>query len=513
VRESWQDRLGGTDFEPAWRKAVHDGMLTGSAFERRTPSLRAAWKSAVRTRLAGRKPAADGLDILFRADPNVFDGRFANNGWMQELPKPVTMLTWDNAAIVAPKTAEELGLENERIVRITVGERSIEAPVWIVPGQAPGAVTLHLGGGRRAAGHVGNGVGFDAYRLRTTTTLWNAAGATLEATARTMPMATTQAHHSMEGRHLVREADLATYKEDPEFAHHVGHGIDESASMFPNEHKYDGYSWGMTIDLGKCIGCNACSVACQSENNIAIVGKEEVRKGREMQWIRIDRYYEGNLDNPRIHNQPVACVHCENAPCEVVCPVNATVHSSEGLNEMVYNRCVGTRYCSNNCPYKVRRFNFFLYQDWETETLKLQRNPDVSVRSRGVMEKCTYCVQRINGARIAAHREGRKIADGEIVTACQGACPSDAIVFGDINDKKSRVARSKASPRDYGLLSDLGTNPRTTYLAAVGNPNPRLAGKSGHGHGKGHGGGHAAAPTAAPTKTAALARNREEAGA
>ncbi|MFT4569654.1 MAG: MoCo/4Fe-4S cofactor protein with predicted Tat translocation signal [Hyphomicrobiaceae bacterium] len=489
VRDAWKAReqADGEAFEVTWRKAVHDGMVADSAHEHRTMRLRSAWKSAVRTRLKARVVAQDGLTVVFRPDPNLFDGRFANNGWLQELPRPVTKLTWDNAALIAPATATRLGLENEAVVTLTVGERTLDAPVWIVPGQAANVITLHLGGGRRAAGNVGNSVGFDAYSVRTTTTLWDASGVTLAKTARTMPLATTQTHHSMEGRNLVRETDLASYREQPDFAQHFGHGIDEDASMFPNEHKYEGYSWGMTIDLSKCIGCNACSVACQSENNIPIVGPVEVRKGREMSWIRIDRYFEGDIDNPQVFNQPVTCMHCENAPCEVVCPVNATVHSSEGLNEMVYNRCVGTRYCSNNCPYKVRRFNFFLYQDWETESLKLQRNPDVTVRSRGVMEKCTYCVQRINGARITAHRDDRKIRDGEITTACQSACPSDAIVFGDLNDKKSRVSVEAADPRNYGLLSELGTRPRTTYLAAVGNPNPKLGrSKLSTPHGDGH---------------------------
>lgn len=493
VRETWSERLGlqGEPFEEAWRSAIHDGLSSASAFEKRKPALRKAWKSAVRTRLAKRSKS-EGLSVIFRADPSVFDGRFANNGWMQELPRPVTKLTWDNAAFISPALAGELGLENERVVKLSVGEQSLEVPVWIVPGQAAKVITLHLGSGRTAAGSVGNGVGFNAYTLRTSDALWQASNVTIEATARTTPLATTQTHHSMEGRNLVRETDLANFKKHPDFAQHYGHGIDESASMFPDEHPYEGYAWGMNIDLSKCIGCNACSIACQSENNIPVVGPVEVRKGREMSWIRIDRYFEGNLDNPRTFSQPVACMHCENAPCEVVCPVNATVHSSEGLNEMVYNRCVGTRYCSNNCPYKVRRFNFFLYQDWETETLKLQRNPDVSVRSRGVMEKCTYCVQRINGARITAHRDGRKIADGEVVTACQSACPSDAIVFGDLNDKSSRVAAAAADGRNYGLLSELGTRPRTTYLAAVTNPNPKLVDKKA----KGHGGPHHAPPKA-----------------
>jgi molybdopterin-containing oxidoreductase family iron-sulfur binding subunit len=278
----------------------------------------------------------------------------------------------------------------------------------------------------------------------------------------------------MEGRHLVRTANLEDYLEHPHLIHEMGHDPPDDLTLYEN-FEYNGYAWGMAVDLNACIGCNACTVACQSENNIPVVGKEEVLNGREMHWIRVDRYYEGELENPDTHHQPVMCMHCENAPCEVVCPVAATVHSAEGLNEMVYNRCVGTRYCSNNCPYKVRRFNFYLYADFETPSLKMLRNPDVTVRSRGVMEKCTYCVQRINQARIEAKKEDREINDGEIVTACQQVCPADAIVFGDINDPNSRVSKLRAEARNYGILTELGTRPRTTYLAKIRNPNPEIA--------------------------------------
>jgi molybdopterin-containing oxidoreductase family iron-sulfur binding subunit len=279
-------------------------------------------------------------------------------------------------------------------------------------------------------------------------------------------------HFNMENRHLVRSATLAEYERDPNFVAHVAHEP-PPASLYP-PHKYDGYAWGMAVNLAACIGCNACVVACQAENNIPVVGKDQVMRGREMHWLRIDQYFEGAPENPVIHNQPVNCMQCENAPCEPVCPVQATVHDDEGLNAMVYNRCLGTRYCANNCPYKVRRFNFLEYQDWKTPSLKLVRNPDVTVRQRGVMEKCTYCVQRISHARITANNEGREIRDGEVLTACQATCPTNAIVFGNINDPNSQVARLKALPLNYGLLTELNTRPRTTYLGSVRNPNPKL---------------------------------------
>jgi molybdopterin-containing oxidoreductase family iron-sulfur binding subunit len=348
-----------------------------------------------------------------------------------------------------------------------------------VPGHPDDVVTLHLGYGRKRAGRVGSGIGANAYALRTSGAPWFGGGLELARTGERYTLACTQDHWTIEqatqveARHLIRTADREEYERDPHFASHRAHTPARDLTLYP-DHKYEGHAWGMTIDLNSCVGCNACVVACQSENNIPVVGKEQVARGREMQWIRVDRYYEGGLDDPQAHHQPVPCMHCENAPCEVVCPVAATTHSDEGLNDMVYNRCVGTRYCSNNCPYKVRRFNFFLYQDWETPSLKLMRNPDVTVRSRGVMEKCTYCVQRINQARIDAKNEGREIRDGEIQSACQQACPAEAIVFGDLNDPSSRVSKLKAGPRNYGILEDLNTRPRTTYLASVRNPNPEM---------------------------------------
>jgi molybdopterin-containing oxidoreductase family iron-sulfur binding subunit len=388
----------------------------------------------------------------------------------------MTQLVWENAALVAPALAERMHVRNGDVVQVSAGERFVLAPVWVVPGQAEHVVTLPLGYGRVHAGRVGSGLGFDAYRLRTTDALWHLPGARVSATGARATLASTQMHHSMEGRPLVRSATLEEYRREPAFARgarYEGAAHEGPASLYP-EHEYDGYAWGMTIDLNACMGCNACTIACQAENNIPIVGKEQVLVGREMHWIRVDRYFEGDLDEPAAHFQPVPCMHCENAPCEVVCPVNATVHSDEGLNDMVYNRCVGTRYCQNNCPYKVRRFNFLLYQDWSDGPQRLRRNPDVSVRSRGVMEKCTYCVQRISAARIEAKKEGRRIRDGEVQTACEQVCPSEAIRFGDLNDASARVRALKDDPRNYALLGELGTRPRTTYLASVRNPNPEI---------------------------------------
>jgi molybdopterin-containing oxidoreductase family iron-sulfur binding subunit len=331
-----------------------------------------------------------------------------------------------------------------------------------------------MGYGRRRAGRAANGAGFDVYLLRPASSPYYVTGVNIRKLNQTFPLAATQHHFTMEGRAPVRTGSLDQFKQDPYFVEKQMETPPKGLTIFPETFKYEGYAWGMAIDLTACVGCNACVVACQAENNIAVVGKEQVLNTREMAWIRIDRYYSGEADNPETYFQPVACVQCEDAPCEIVCPVAATETDAEGLNNMVYNRCVGTRYCSNNCPYKVRRFNFLLFTDWETESVKLQRNPDVTVRSRGVMEKCSYCVQRINRVKIDAEKAGRPIKDGEIVTACQQACPAQAIVFGDLNDPNSEVAKRKRQHRDYGLLSDLDTRPRTTYLARLMNPNPDL---------------------------------------
>jgi MoCo/4Fe-4S cofactor protein with predicted Tat translocation signal len=517
VRDYWRTRSGKQelDFDRWWRKSLHDGLIEGSAFAAKSFSVNLArvtggGKAVAEAQSASAKPQevpspqpspASGrgskessaaasetetqgtLEIIFCPDPNIFDGRFVNNAWLQELPKPLTKLTWDNAALVSPATAKRLGITQDtgwrggdvhaEMVELRLHGRAVRAPVFILPGQAENTVTVHLGYGRARAGRVGSNIGFNAYTLRSSDSLWSGSGLEMRKIGARYPLAATQLHHNMEGRNLVRAGTLQQYRKNPEFSRGASHDSKSGLSLYP-EYKEPGAAWGMAIDLNLCVGCNACVVACQAENNIPVVGKNEVLRSREMHWLRIDTYFKGTPDNPETYYEPVPCMHCEKAPCEVVCPVTATAHSAEGLNDMVYNRCVGTRYCSNNCPYKVRRFNFFEYSDWETESLKPMRNPDVTVRSRGVMEKCTYCVQRINHARIEAELQGRRVRDGEITTACQQACPAQAIVFGDINEPDSLVAEKKASPRNYGLLEELNTRPRTTYLAALRNPNPEL---------------------------------------
>jgi len=486
VRETAKSYIKG-DFEAGWRKALHAGWIEGSAFTGAAPAA-----------AVGKIPAPaskDALEIIFRPDPSIYDGRFSNVGWLQELPKPVTNLAWDNAAQVSSATLTKLGLEESAIIEITVDGRTVKAPVLVAPGHPDNSVTVHLGYGRQAAGRVGSGAGFNAYSIRTTAAPFYATG-TLKRVEGTWGIAVTKSHYqdhrskmfdgkgngnnSLEGneaetRGIIRTATLEEFKKSPNFAHEGEEhpNVERENSLFPNW-EYKDNAWGMAIDLNSCTGCNACIVSCYAENNIAVVGKQQVRIGRNMQWLRIDTYYEGDLAAPKAHFQPMACQHCENAPCEQVCPVGATVHTPEGINTMVYNRCVGTRYCANNCPYKVRRFNFLLFSDFETESMKLMRNPDVSVRSRGVMEKCSYCVQRISEARITADKENRPVMDGEVVTACQQACPASAITFGNINDKASKVAALQADLRSYSVLADLNTRPRTQYLAGVSNPNPEL---------------------------------------
>ena len=430
----------------------------------------------------------NGLEIAFRPDPSVWDGRFGNNGWLQELPRPFTKLTWDNAALVSPATSQRLGLDREDVVKLTFEGRELEAPILIMPGHADDSVTLQLGYGRRRAGRVGSGVGVNTYAIRPSSKPWFGLGLQIQKTSDRHHLVTTQNSHLIDRnghwvdneseaafkRDLVRVATLEEFRKDPNFAADPPEETTQAPSLYPPVNYKEGYQWGVSIDLNSCIGCNACVVACYAENNIPVVGKTQVDNGRDMAWIRVDTYYRGSLNNPETYNEVVMCMQCENAPCEYVCPVGATVHSPEGLNLMVYNRCVGTRYCSNNCPYKVRRFNFLLFSDWTTPSLYPLRNPDVTVRSRGVMEKCTYCVQRITHGRLTAEKETRTVRDGEIVTACQQACPAGAIVFGNLNDKDSRVAKIKAQQRNYSLLEDLNTRPRTSYLAVVRNPNPEL---------------------------------------
>jgi len=475
VRDYWKGQLPAETFETVWNQALRDGVLPkpaeaeGEAKQYGAPKLdQARWSDA----------PAEELEIVFRPDPTLWDGRYANNGWLQELPKPITTLTWGNAALVSPALAARLGLQNNQIVELRYREAVVEAPVWITPGQADDSVTVHLGHGRTRVGKVGNGVGFNAYELRRSDAPWFGDGLTVAPTGKRKPLAITQHHHNMEGREVVRSASLDQYRETPDFAQAEERSAHHNMSLHPEPPvpQSEDYAWGMAIDLNRCIGCNACTIACQAENNIPVVGEEQVLRSREMHWIRVDRYYEGeNETNPGTVFQPVPCMHCEKAPCELVCPVEATLHSDEGLNEMVYNRCVGTRYCGNNCPYKVRRFNWLQYADQTTPSLKLLNNPDVTVRSRGVMEKCTYCVQRINEARINAKMAGRKVGGDEVVTACQGVCPTRAIVFGNLLDPESSVSKARQSPRHYALLGLLGTRPRTTYMAKLNNPNPDAA--------------------------------------
>jgi len=498
LRDKLKTANPGVDFEKFWRKTLNDGVVANSAFP---PIAGSGSKFSAASLPVVKTLPSDQLEFIFRPDPSVYDGRFANNGWLQELPKPVTKLVWDNAALVSSKTAENLDFTHKtasrggehgqiisNVIDISLSNSKVSAAAWTLPGQADGVVVLPLGYGRSRAGYTGTNKGFNAYVVRTSNALFTATGGTVEKTGEQYPLACTQYHFNMEGRQILVAGTLNEYQQNPNFAHEHDEKPPYDDSLYkPQDFPYAGKpAWAMSIDLNSCNGCNACVVACVSENNIPVVGKDQVMRGREMHWIRIDRYYEAEsatndpssysdtLDNPKTFFQPVPCQQCENAPCEQVCPVGATVHSSEGLNDMVYNRCIGTRYCSNNCPYKVRRFNFLRFQDWETPQLKLLRNPEVTVRSRGVMEKCTYCVQRISNARIEAEKQNRPIRDGEIVTACEAACPAEAIIFGDQNDPNSRVSKLKAQQRNYTILGELNSRPRTTYLAAVRNPNPEM---------------------------------------
>ena len=501
-------------FEDNWRKVIHDGFVAGSEAETKSVSVSTSFLSETVEPLSG-----DGdYEIAILPDPGVYDGRFANNGWLQELPNPLNKITWENVALISPNTATKLGINQDSryndfaggeigrafintkggnlesdLLKLTYGdtELSKHVPAWISPGQPDDVVTIFLGYGRTRAGRVAGlsskfadesvpSIGYDAYEVQKSDAMWFGKGK-IENTNVQTTVASTQIHFNI-SEESVGTRDILRNWSFEDYEHHLKKEYHDPAdqydkSMYGNEFgevyaKHD--RWAMTIDLNSCVGCNACVVACQSENNIPIVGKEQVERSREMHWMRIDAYYSGNdINDPEGPNfQPVLCQQCEQAPCEVVCPVHATVHSAEGLNDMVYNRCIGTRYCSNNCPYKVRRFNFMLYQDWDTPQYKLMRNPEVTVRSRGVMEKCTYCTQRISAARIEAEKDGREIREGEIVTACQSVCPADAIVFGNAHDKNSEIAKTKKDHRNYALLNhELNTQPRTSYLAGVRNQN------------------------------------------
>jgi molybdopterin-containing oxidoreductase family iron-sulfur binding subunit len=461
VRAAWEKRNPTANTDAAWRKLLNDGVTAPTASQSQPPTQTTAPAPAGPT---PRTVPPTGLELIIRLDPHVLDGRFAENAWLQELPKPFTRLTWENAAHLSRRTATKLGLEHGDVVELAYRGRTLRAPVWILPGHADECVTIDLGHGRE-----GIDSGFNAFALQTSDAPWGGPGLEIRKTDETHIFSSTHGHQRMEGRDLVRVETLGRPR--PERHEEPPPARDES--LFPNV-AYDRPSWGMVIDLNACIGCGACTIACQAENNIPVVGREQVIREREMHWIRVDHYFEGPDEAPQLLHQPVPCMHCENAPCEVVCPVAATVHDHEGLNVMVYNRCIGTRYCSNNCPYKVRRFNFLAYNS-QAPQLALMRNPHVSVRMRGVMEKCTYCLQRISAARIAANNESRAIRDGEVIPACAQACPADAITFGDIGDPESRVRKQRASSRHYALLAGLNTRPRTTYLARVRNPNPELA--------------------------------------
>lgn len=521
VRETFAAVKGGGDIEAAWREYLHDGFLSNSAAK---PVEARLDRDVLKRETAGLKataPDKDNLEVVFHRDYKLDDGRYANNGWLQELPDPVTKITWDNVVLVSRKTAQELGVKNHDVIEIQLGGRKAEGPIWVQPGMADHTLGLALGYGRARAGRVGKGCGFDAYRLRTSASPGFAVGARVRSLGRTYPISCTQSHWSLEGRAIIREANFEQYRTRPDFAKRMAQEEPKGAgSLYPNpldEEKKKGlHQWGMSIDLNMCVGCSACVLACQSENNVPIVGKEQVQRGREMHWLRIDRYYAGPsaqrkplaihhsdsqqqyeewIDNPQAVTQPMLCQHCEAAPCENVCPVNATSHDQEGLNVMTYNRCVGTRYCSNNCPYKVRRFNFFDYNkrpldklyygplakrpEDELQLAALVKNPDVTVRMRGVMEKCTFCIQRIEQAKIAQKvKAGASddvvVPEGTFTTACAQACPAGAIVFGNLNDPSSRVSKLKALDRDYTVLEFLFTRPRTSYLARVRNPNPRM---------------------------------------
>ena len=478
VRATWQARLPSPDFERAWRRIVHDGVAEGTRFVAVAPELSPGAAAPIAALADAELPRAGTYELTFSRSASLHDGRYANLGWLAELPDPVTKLTWDNAALLHPEDAKALGVKrNGDRVAIEADGRELTVPAFLLPGQAKGSIGLDLGWGRRRAGRVGDAVGVDAYALRSSDSLWRAE-ARVARRPGTDALASTQDHHivdtlgkreqAIRAEELVRTGTLEEFLENRAFARERVEIPPDAPLWTP--HAYPGHKWGLAIDLTACTGCHACTIACQAENNIPVVGPAEVRRGREMHWIRVDRYFAGDPAAPRLAFQPMACHHCETAPCEQVCPVAATVHDHEGLNVMVYNRCVGTRYCSNNCPYKVRRFNWFNNHKHATAVEMMVMNPEVTVRSRGVMEKCTYCLQRIEAVKIAAKNEARAIRDGEIVPACAQVCPTEAIVFGDLNDPESRVRAAHDDPRCYGVLEEVNTKPRTRYLARLTNP-------------------------------------------
>jgi MoCo/4Fe-4S cofactor protein with predicted Tat translocation signal len=505
VRDTWKGLLP-APFEASWQRALEKGVVPGSAFVARRPRLRISLTTVIAA--MGVPQAGNGIEIVFRPDPAILDGRFGNNAWLQELPKPLTLLTWDNVALMSLNTANKLNILQKdpgrsveaSVVELSFQNRTLKLPALVMPGHAEDSITVYMGYGRSRAGNVGNGQGGNIYDIRPGGTPWFGSGLEVKNTGETSAVATTQSHHLMEkppqldatyleGRELFHVLTLDEFKSDMAGTK-KGRTIelpllkpseDDAAELIPGwKYDYDAATgrnkWGMVIDNNACIGCNACVVACQSENNIPVVGKEQVIRGREMHWLRIDTYFEGSPEGEDvdIYFQPIPCMHCENAPCELVCPVEATTHSAEGINEQTYNRCVGTRYCSNNCPYKVRRFNFLAYNDYKTPSTMLLHNPNVTVRGRGVMEKCNYCIQRVNNGRIEAKKQDRPIAPGEVVTACAQACPTQAIMFGNLNDHNWEATKLQDEPLRYTLLDELNNKPRTSYLARLRNPNSVL---------------------------------------
>jgi molybdopterin-containing oxidoreductase family iron-sulfur binding subunit len=475
VKNYWTAQWPAADRDKTWRKVLNDGVIPGKAPE--PLKVTADAKRIAAAVAAEPKPASGGIEVGFFPSSAAWDGRFANNAWMQEAPDPMTKQVWGNAALISPATARAKDLHDGDVVTLQRGNVKMEAGILVTPGQADNTIAISLGYGRARCGHVGKDVGFNANLIRTTDGFWYGPGFEISKTGGKFEYATTVerglAEH-MNDRPLYREATIDEYKSNPKVIDEMNE-LPELHSVYSEKVYNEGYQWGMSIDLGACTGCNACVLACQAENNVPVVGKKEVTHGREMHWLRIDRYYVGSDDEPRAVEQPIPCMQCENAPCENVCPVEATSHSAEGLNDMVYNRCVGTRYCANNCPFKVRHFNFLNWHRNEPEIWSMVYNPDVTVRMRGVMEKCTYCVQRIQETRIKANIEGRReIREGEIQTACQQTCPADAIVFGNINDPNSRVSKLKKQERQYAMLAEMDIKPRTTYLARLRNPNPEL---------------------------------------
>jgi molybdopterin-containing oxidoreductase family iron-sulfur binding subunit len=460
----WRERVE-ADFDATWTGWLRKGVVANTEAVIADVSLRSNFADTLPKPL----PSPAGITLLLRPDVFLRCGAQTNNGWLQELPRPLTRLTWDNAATIAPETAARLGVDSDDVIEIAAESGTVRLPAMVLPGQAADCITLTLGYGREAIGAIGKNVGSDVNPLRTAARLWQVGATAVRRTGSRRVLATTQHHQTMAGRDIVRTRALDAFLHQQQSPQ----GPSEQPTLYPPYH-YDGNAWGMAISLNACIGCGACVAACQAENNIPVVGRDQVMQGRAMHWIRVDRYWGGEPANPEILFQPVPCMHCEDAPCEVVCPVDATTHDSDGLNVMIYNRCVGTRFCSNNCPYKVRRFNFYDYSGHDLRPA-MAWNPDVTVRGRGVMEKCTYCIQRIRETKIAADREDQPIHDGDIKTACQQACPTQAIVFGDLNDPLSEVRKRKASPLDYALLEELNTRPRTTYAARLTNRNPDIA--------------------------------------